>query len=299
MSDRMDRAESGKKLLELADRIPASNSAPPVRTRRLDSWDEIIDVLECLTGGCWVWRGQERAAWDLQTSFERQYESHYAHWERNMLLHFVRRAPMLLPHQMIPNDDDALAWLGLIQHHGGPTRFLDVTRSPYIALFFALEALGDHDRALWAVDTFQCQSACQHTMAAGEGLGLMDCFLRLESKQSELVSCCVSRRPGEGPLFKKFRPFDGVFPVEPWKPDPRQVAQQALFLCAANVERGFMTNAGTHKTVDAFYRFDIPGRLRTEVLVRLARMNVSAATLFPDLSGLARSLRRYLSVEIV
>ena len=42
---------------------------------------------------------------------------------------------------------------------------------------------------------------------------------------------------------------------------------------------------------NALYRFTIPAALRDEILERLRRMNVNAATLFPDLAGLARSLR--------
>lgn len=38
-----------------------------------------------------------------------------------------------------PNDDDVISWLGLMQHFGYPTRLLDFTFNPAIALYFALE----------------------------------------------------------------------------------------------------------------------------------------------------------------
>lgn len=40
-------------------------------------------------------------------------------------------------------------------------------------------------------------------------------------------------------------------------------------------------------------RFVLPASLREEVLYRLSTMNVTAATLFPDLGGFARSLRTH------
>lgn len=39
-----------------------------------------------------------------------------------------------------PDDDDMISWLGLMQHYGYPTRLLDFTFNPAIALYFALES---------------------------------------------------------------------------------------------------------------------------------------------------------------
>jgi FRG domain len=38
-----------------------------------------------------------------------------------------------------PEDDDVISWLGIMQHFGYPTRLLDFTFNPAIALYFALE----------------------------------------------------------------------------------------------------------------------------------------------------------------
>ena len=108
----------------------------------------------------------------------------------------------------------------------------------------------------------------------------------------QLVYSLVYEHPYPDPLFASFKPFNGVFPLDPWKPDSRQSAQQAMFLCPGNVKSTFMDNLAAHQhgSFKVIYKFVLPASLREEVIEQLATMNVTAA-LFPDLTGLARSLR--------
>jgi hypothetical protein len=134
--------------------------------QRLSTWAEFLEVADFMTRQQWVFRGHDRAEWPLQTSLEREFAGDRARdAERLTLWQFVRRAPQLLPPHLVPHDTDAAAWLGLIQHYGGPTRFLDVTRSPYIALFFAFEPSGESDRVVWAINDASCMLAWRHDAA--------------------------------------------------------------------------------------------------------------------------------------
>src|SRR5207249_10091816 len=71
---------------------------------------------------------------------------------------FKRRAHTdLQPHQ-VPAEGNAGEWLALMQHFGAPTRLLDVTQSPYVAAYFALEDAVDgvEQCAVWAVNKRWC-----------------------------------------------------------------------------------------------------------------------------------------------
>ena len=94
---------------------------------RLISLGKHPSGLESLPGDDWVFRGHERTEWELQTTLERTFGPVKRFDEEDLLLRFVRRAPRFLPSNLVPADDDHAAWLGLLQHYGGPTRLLDVS----------------------------------------------------------------------------------------------------------------------------------------------------------------------------
>lgn len=46
-----------------------------------------------------------------------------------------------------------MEWLALMQHFGAPTRVLDITKSSYVAAYFAIEdATAGDDCAVWAIN---------------------------------------------------------------------------------------------------------------------------------------------------
>jgi hypothetical protein len=62
---------------------------------------------------------------------------------------FKRYAPTLATN--LPNQENHLTWLFLMQHHGTPTRLLDWSESALIALYFAVYENPSKDGELWAM----------------------------------------------------------------------------------------------------------------------------------------------------
>ena len=121
----------------------------------VSSWNELDDLLY---EGSWkerlgrfrssfAFRGQADAGDDLHTSLGRlggppELEGHLL---RNFRKYAQRKAAP---------GDSVWNWLAVAQHHGLPTRLLDWTYSPYVAMHFATENLDRYDRdgVIWCVD---------------------------------------------------------------------------------------------------------------------------------------------------
>jgi hypothetical protein len=101
--------------------------------------------------------------WELKTSLERHTpaEMKPSDAEIRRLHEFKRRAHTYLQPQHIPAEDNAGEWLALMQHFGAPTRLLDVTESPYVAVYFAIEEAGQGVEAcaVWAINRIWCLEA--------------------------------------------------------------------------------------------------------------------------------------------
>lgn len=115
---------------------------------------ELVDVIMALSSGGVLWyRGHAKLSWDVLPSVWRGYSPAE---ERNLTNRFRSRAA--IRYSPAPGYDAYAGWLSLMQHYGLPTRLLDWTRSPLIAMYFALEDClpldlegGDGDAVIWAL----------------------------------------------------------------------------------------------------------------------------------------------------
>ncbi|MCH8854198.1 MAG: FRG domain-containing protein, partial [Planctomycetes bacterium] len=135
----------------------ALGSSRRLRYRELiaESPPDLLMLVEGLYGQSFYFRGQLDASWPLSTSIEREYDDVMRLREESRILdEFKRRAHVHL--DTVPDANDPLEWLAILQHHGAPTRLLDFTKNVYIAAFFAVAYRREErqtDAALWAVNS--------------------------------------------------------------------------------------------------------------------------------------------------
>jgi hypothetical protein len=166
-----------------------------------------------------------------------------------------------------------------MQHHGAPTRLLDFTKSPYVAAFFALEnATGS--AAVFALNT----PILWH--AAPDG------FPTLTHDEID------PRTHGNFEAYFASNDHELVWTGEPKEMDRRLLAQSGTFVVPGVIDKPVEEILKRYASTSPIIRklvFPAP-KVREECMRSLYRMNITNATLFPDLDGLAKSIAFELEI---
>lgn len=178
--------------------------------------------------------------------------------------------------------DSIWNWLALGQHRGLPTRLLDWTYSPLVALHFATDdpAFSDQDGVVWCVNFVEANKLLPSRLKR---------ILREEASDLFTVEMLAG--------FATLRQFDAlgrdpfVVFLEPPAVDRRILNQFALFSLMSDPAARFDDWLGDHEYLCR--RVIVPAGLKWEIRDQLDQANVNERVLFPGLDGLSRWLARY------
>lgn len=276
--------------------------------------ESVQHCLELLTSGgslggpFYYYRGVSSARHQLLTSLDRVLQDREVsrrQWrEQYFVEHFMKVAHNHLPPTSLPKT--AFEWLSVMQHYGIPTRLLDVTRSPFVALYFAVRNWSANvDGALWAFNPTHFHEVALYRLGK-------------RAFPHKISRFSIFHLP-EFISDKYFREafLSGKYPIvtilEPAKTDLRLSSQQGAFMIAGSIAEDLEASIAAvatdeshmdHRKAEMLRRcaknwsvvkLVIPQALKRKLFQELRRMNVHAGTLFPDLEGAARSIAELAS----
>jgi hypothetical protein len=256
-------------------------------TQRLSSWKEFSSYIQ-LFSERWAFRGQANAAWVLNNAIERtDFVLHHHGIEAQLVAEIQRGARNYLTKDQ--TQEHLIEWLALMQHHGAPTRLLDLTRSPFIAAYFAFEfspVRDDHYAAVWCLNIAHLRDKALALLSQEFGDALKETQNLINEKLFEVL------------FYQNNKSL--VFPVEPFRMNRRYSLQQSIFVSTGTSEEPFMKQLHFLQAdmPKAVVKLEIPSRDKKQAMRELLKMNLHRASLFPDLDGYALSLKlRYNSMK--
>ena len=175
--------------------------------------------------------------------------------ERDLLEEFKRLSVPELT--SLPTSE--FEWLFLAQHYGLPTRLLDWSSNPLVALFFAVERKDEVDGAVYMV---------KHAVSDQYELFDPRTAGYTEETKKERISI-FNIQPSQGTV---------IF-VRPKYTDRRYQNQKSVFSCPADPFEVL--------ELDGLKKFEFSGRLKPSLRSRLRTLGIATSFIYPGLSGVA------------
>jgi hypothetical protein len=246
-----------------------------------DAWDHKINRYR----SWYLFRGLPDSSYQMETSLKRlgHTDEQTREIERKILATFKKYA-----HRDAAEGTSDWNWLALAQHHGLPTRLLDWTYSPFVALHFAVGEIPnpEKDGVVWMVNSKEVHSHLpQEIEAAREMAGHLIANVRVLSEIAENIEDFDRLQTHDKGSFALF--------FEPPSLTERIVNQSALFSVLSDAAEQFDDWLKSRKV--PYIQLIIRGDKKWEFRDKLDILNIHERVLFPGLDGLSRWLKRYYS----
>lgn len=236
--------------------------------------------------------------------------------EQRLIRAFRRKAPL----HTKDKSENWLECLALIQHYEGPTRMLDWTYSFFAAVYFAINRAkknkdGRIQRVVWALDSKWLGVKCKKFEAEyiEKHEDDKETKRKLENAREDnrgqlenrVIHSFITKRLTNSTEPYEFEPM--VYSVNPYYLNERLSYQRGVLICPSQIDISWGENLQSMlqksqqegDTEFRLWRIKIDCdavEVQKKFLRRLFDMNISQASLFPDLEGLAKSLRIMVSM---
>lgn len=214
-----------------------------------------------------VWfRGQADANWRLMPKFLRNTPTQS---ELYLMSKFKQSATLLLSHP--PKND--FEWLYLMQHYAVPTRLLDWTESPLVALYFTIDQLPSSDGALWVL---------LPTVLNQKSNYRPDYQLEIPSFEDEHLKNYLPETVSSENRSRLY-PMAALAP----RNSARMQSQQGVFTISHREPTPIEDVGAAGAERDYIWKYRIPFNSKVDIRRELKVLGVSRFQLFPELDSLA------------
>lgn len=264
-----------------------------MKTVEIKSISDLILQINSLPNN-YIFRGQADASWQLQSSLERVLAKTWSkdrarHFEDFTFKQFCPKFHLYDKENSKPNSK--LAWLSIMQHYGVPTRLLDFSESPYIALYFAMESAQisqKKDLSLYALDYS----------------GILEKSIEyIRSKDSDFRETIDSIQERQDKIFEetvdRFS-YEIIWIGEPAVLNTRLDRQAGSFILSGDREKKIeeVLNSKLYSTTQNI-KFVIDGSLYDGIFALLRKVNITSKSIYGDLEGLARSIKMQMQIYAI
>jgi len=240
---------------------------------KVESISGLISVIQSVTGRpTQVWyRGQSNISWSLLPTLIR--EPNGLNAEMTLIKRFKQNAVHIASYADYTEWD----WLFLMQHHGLPTRLLDWTESPLVALYFAVSFCPDSDGALYCLNPMSLNKESGIDFKFDEEL---PCFDVDEDLDGYLPSSVAREKTSRS------RPVAALA----LRRAPRHYAQMGVFTVFHRDDTP-LDNVSSGKHVS---KFIVPKEAKQKLSEELNLLKINEMTLFPELDRIAKYSKEVL-----
>ncbi|AYO82205.1 FRG domain-containing protein [Methylobacterium brachiatum] len=287
--------------------------AVPGRTGEISSVTDFIDKIKTLTpisDGFYTFRGEANANWPMGPGIMRVGNENLLANERNA----IRDLVSVHPNEFLP-DQSMFDRLVRMQHFGLPTRLMDVTANPLVALFNATEehidtsgnptdgkvlyiAIPNDRRKYYDSDTISCLSNLAN-MSPDEKAEI----LRNYKKEVEffndpervpsadrLLQFIRAEKPSFRPIIRAYE-LNMTWYVVPKLSNRRIIAQNGAFLIFGLTKNLWRPT----KYIALVFRWlSVPHSIKGTIRSDLATLGITESALFPEIDKAAKLVaRRY------